>query len=355
MAFTLLASLPAISSLTYCSATLSETLFVFLLMLNLLAVMDYCKYGTVGRAVWVGITLAIALLTRPIVLMLWIPHLVFVGAIHLRKRPRGRELGGRTTGLGRRLMHVAAAGATVGILCGPWLLRNEHLFGKPFITEFLGRNLWIVAFQDGSGSGLPLPESEAAEQLQQRLQRVDAKDRWKATWGVSNALVQSGLNDADADRLMKRVALDAIQSDLSNFSYKAFRRTVNYWRCPATDLPAQGSESGPYYGQVTWKRNFPLIEWAVEHRWSQSVFCNTLLLFLLMASLFVLLVNPSTRPYGIWFSLILAYFCIITGLLEIPDYRYRMVVEPIVAMVIGSAVAVVLSRRRLEAKLVGSS
>jgi hypothetical protein len=53
--------------------------------------------------------------------------------------------------------------------------------------------------------------------------------------------------------------------------------------------------------------------------------------------------------------LILTYFCVITGLFEIPDYRYRMVVEPIVAMVIGSAIAVLLSKRRLEAKLVGTS
>ncbi len=259
MPFTLVASLPAISSLTFCSATLSETLFVFLLMLNLLAVMDYCKYGSVGRAVWVGVTFALALLTRPIVLMLWIPHIVFVADIHLRKRRRFRKLGGTSTGLGRSLIHLGVAGAVAGILCGPWLLRNDHLFGKPFLTEFLGRNVWIVAFQDGSGSGLSLPESDAGKQLEQRLQRVGAEDQWQATWAVSNALVQSGLSDPDADRLMKRVAIDAIQGDPSTFFYKAFRRTVNYWRCAATDLPRQGSESGPYYGQSTWKRDLPLI------------------------------------------------------------------------------------------------
>ena len=355
MVYTLVASLPAIAALTFCSAVLSETLFVFLLMLNLLAVLDYCERGSGGRAAWVGITFALALLTRPIVLMLWIPHLAFVASIGLWRRRHQRATGGTPIGLGRRLIHLGVAGATAGILCAPWLFRNDRLFGEPFLTEFLGRNVWIVTFQDGSGAGLSLPESDSGQQLQRRLQRVGAEDQWQATWEVSNALVRSGLSDADADRLMKRVALDAIQSDTSRFLYKAFRRTINFWRCAATDLPTQGAESGDYYGQLTWKRNLPMIEWAIEHRWSRSVFGNTLLLILMIASLLILLISPSTRPYGIWFSLILAYFCIVTGILEIPAYRYRMVVEPIVAMVIGSAFAVLLSWRRLEAKLAGSS
>jgi hypothetical protein len=164
-------------------------------------------------------------------------------------------------------------------------------------------------------------------------------------------LTQSGLNDADSDQLMKQVAFDAIRDNSTVFVYKALRRTVNFWRCAATELPAQGSESGPYFGQHTWKRVLPPLEWAIDHRWSQSVLCNTILMIVLVASLIVLVGSPSTRPYGVWLSLILAYFCIITGALEIPAYRYRMVVEPIVSLVIGSALAVLLSRRRLEATL----
>ncbi len=142
---------------------------------------------------------------------------------------------------------------------------------QTFLTEFLGRNIWIVAFQDESGSGLSLPNSEAGNRLRLRLHRVGAEEHWQATWAVSNALVQSGLKDTDADRLMKEVSIDAIQADPSNFSYQAFRRIVNFWRCAATDLPAQGVESGAYFGQVSWKHNLPMIEWAIDHRWSQSV------------------------------------------------------------------------------------
>jgi hypothetical protein len=63
----------------------------------------------------------------------------------------------------------------------------------------------------------------------------------------------------------------------------------------------------------------------------------------------VLIVNYPTRPYGIWLLLIFSYFAVVTGVLEIPAYRYRMVIEPLVAMTVGAAVAVLLSRVRKTA------
>lgn len=352
--FTLVLSLPAISALTFCSAILSETLFVFLLMLNLSAVLAYSERPSGGRAIWAGITFALTLLTRPVVLLLWIPHVVLVAISCLRRRRRARAANLRPAGGSRSVLHLLMAAAVVAIFCGPWLLRHERLFGEPFLTKFLGRSLWFVTFQDGSGAGLSLPETEAGEHLQRRLERVGAMDQWHSNWGVSNALVRSGLSDPDADRLMKQVAIDALKANPGPYFYKQFRRTVNFWRCAATDLPDQGSEAGPFYGQVRWQRTFPIVEWALEHRWSQSVRGNTLLMLVMIASLLVLLINPTSRPYGIWLSLLLGYFCVVTGALGIPDYRYRMVVEPVVAAVIGSALAVLLSRRRLQATLVAA-
>jgi len=351
---TLFAAIPGVSALTYCTAILSEPLFMFLLMLNLAAVFNYAESGGMSRAFWAAITFALALLTRPIVLLLWVVHLVLIAWMAWRRRRAGKplsNLGHRRAPIDRPA-HLLVAAATVLLFCSPWMLRNQYLFGEPFLTEFLGRNIWIVAFQDGSGTGLSLPKGEAADQLRLRLERVDAEQQWQGTWGVSNALVRSGLQDPDADRLMQQVAFDAIRTDPATFLGKAFRRCVNFWRCAATDLPNQGLKSGPYYNQTYWNRPVPLVEWAIEHRWSRSVAGNTLLMFLLLASLLVLLIRPVTRPQGLWLALILGYFSVLTGVLEIPAYRYRMVVEPVVCMVMGSAVAVLLSRRRLEAKLV---
>jgi hypothetical protein len=347
--WTLLVSLPAVSALTFNAAVLSETLFVFVLMVHLLAVMDYAKYGTAGRAIWLGVTFAAALLTRPIVLLLWAAHGVFVLYIHVRKRRRlGKNSPGRVT-LSGRCAHAGLAVAAAAALVSPWLIRNQVLFGEPFLTEFVGRNLWVVTFQGGSGTGLELPDSAAAEVLMRRLANVSASHLWQETWAVSVALVASGLNDAQADQLMRRVALDAIEQHPQPFAMQAFRRVVNFWRCAATELPEQGQRQGKFLGQQTWRYRLPVIDWVVDHRGSQSVTLNTLLAACLGVAIVVLVFNFPSRPYAVWLALIFAYFAGVTGILEIPAYRYRMIVEPLVALVIGAAIAVALSRRRRPA------
>ncbi len=234
--WTLLVSVPTISAFTFSAAVLSETLFVFLLMLNLLAVLDYAKHGTIARVVWLAVTFALALLTRPIVILLWIPHVIFLLYIHVRKRRRlGKSAPGRLK-LHHRFAHAAIAALTIAVLISPWLMRNQYLFGRPFLTEFVGRNVWVVTFQDGSGAGLDLPQTESGQQLKQRLANVDETGDWRHTWTVSKALVASGLNDAQADVLMTQVSLDAIKANQQTFNKKAFRRVVNFWRC-AGDRP----------------------------------------------------------------------------------------------------------------------
>ena len=147
---------------------------------------------------------------------------------------------------------------------------------------------------------------------------------------------------------MKQVARDAIATHPQLFAKQAFRRIVNFWRCAATDLPQQGGEQN-YRGQQAWHYEVPPIDWAIEHRFSQSVWGNTLLTAILGLATMVLIVNYPTRPYGIWLLLIFSYFAVVTGMLEIPAYRYRMVIEPLVAMTMGGAAAVVLSRIRKTA------
>lgn len=369
MPLTFLAALPMVSGLTFAAAVLSETLFIFLLMLNLWAVTSYVGLSTKGRAFWIGVTLALTMLTRPIVLLIWIPHTLFVSYVlfrrwrHTRRRRVRHRIEVRPTsdgtlsvvqlpetGVRHRVGHALLAIVVLGAILSPWLMRNHHLFGSPRLTEFVGRNVWIVTFQDGSGAGLELPQTESSEELQKRMADVGATENWRDTWTVSNALVASGLNDAQADRLMQQVAVEAIQKHPESFGKKAFRRIVNFWRCAATDLPPQGGKQN-YRGQWTWQYDVPPIDWAIEHRWSRLVWGNTLLTGIIGAATLLLIVNSPTRPYGVWVFLILSYFAVVTGVLEIPAYRYRVVIEPLAATTIGAAAAVALSWRRKTVKV----
>ena len=352
---TLAVSLPIVSSFVFDAAVLSESMFIFMFMLNLLAILDYAKYGTATRASWVGLTFAITLLTRPIIILIWIPHLFFLLLIHLRKNGRLRSLSKKTIPYRNRLYHLVLASLVIMACVAPWMLRNQILFGKPFLTEFVGRNIWIVTFREGAGASLPMPSGASAEELLKRLKQVNAADQWQDTWQVSNALVRSGLSDAAADQLMKKVALQAAQENQSTFAYKAFRRVINYWRCAATDLPPQGEPSAPVYGQQTWSHTIPLANLALKYRFSQSVILNTLLLSGLTFCVVLLIANYPTRAYGIWILSMLAYFSIVTGILEIPDFRYRIVVEPLVVLSFGSALAILFSRLRKPAKVTNNA
>ncbi|MCG8651097.1 MAG: glycosyltransferase family 39 protein [Pirellulales bacterium] len=355
MTWTLVAALPAVSALTFVATTLSETLFLFFLMLNLLAVLDYAKFNTKGRAIWLGVTFALALLTRPIVLLLWLAHVGLLLWIDVRRKRRLRDTATpNRVQLHHRLGHGLIAAAIIFCLAAPWLTRNYHLFGKPFLTEFVGRNVWVVTFQDGSGAGLQLPPTKAGETLQRRLANVGGVDDWRMTWQVSNALVASGLSDSQADQLMKQVAWEAMSNHRKTFAWKTFRRVVNFWRCAATDLPQQSSP-GDYRQQQTWQRNVPPIDWALRYRLSQSVWGNTALVAVLALATLLLLVNTPTRPYAFWLLLIFSYFAVVTGALEIPAYRYRIVIEPLAAATIGAAIAVALSWRRKPVALEAAS
>ena len=219
------------------------------------------------------------------------------------------------------------------------------MFGRVSLTEFTGRNLWIVTFQDGSGAGLALPDSVSGQKLMKRLSRSPTRIDPTSTWSVSNQLTESGLSDAQTDQLMKQVCVEAIQQEPNQFGKKMLRRIVNYWRCANTDLLMQGVSSGESSPQQNWNHNLNWPQKWLERRCSQSVLCNTVVTIAMFLSLVYLFMNQTTRPQAIWLSLILTYFCVVTGTLEIPDYRYRLIVEPIVAATLGSAWAVLMSKK----------
>ncbi len=356
MPLTMAFSLPSLSALTFSAAALPETLFAFLCGLNLLAILDYAKHGTGGRSVWVGITFALTLLLCPIVVLLWLPHVFFLLYVHVRRRRRlGKRSPGRTR-LHHRVLHLGIATITVGILIAPWIMRNQYLFDSPVLTETIGRRVWGVTFGDSWGSELDLPPSLSTDELRRRLDRgSDTVENWREPQRVSRALIRSGLDDVEADRLMRQIAMDAIASNPGAFARQASRRTIAFWNCASTDLPSQGPSAGEFHRQQTWSKNVPPVDWMIEHRWSKSVLLNGLLAAVAGAALLFLMINYPTRPYAVWLALIFAYFAIAIGVLEFPSYRHRIVVESMLAMVGASALAVVLSRRRKPVKLVPPS
>ena len=344
---TAICMLPALSAIQYTSAVLSETLFVALLLWHLSFVLKYSHHPNRKYAIWSGITFGLTILTRPIALLLFTVHIVLLLFFYTRRK-RLKKANEYSM---YRVSHFILAGLVVSALLTPWITRNYLLFNKLSLTEFAGRNLWIVTFQDGSGAGLSIPKTKNGIELHNRLSHSGNKINTRSTWSVSNQLVSSGLNDAQADQLMKQVCLDAIDSNQRSFAQKMIRRTINFWRCAHTNLLQQGGLPSQYAPQKAWKQSSKWISDSLQYRFSQSVIGNTVLTAAISLMLFFLIFNPATRPHAIWITLILAYFSIITGTFEIPDYRYRLVMEPLLGSVFGSGISVLLSKRELNVSL----
>lgn len=305
----------SLSRATYITVALTETLFTLLLMIHLWVVArfslafllkDNAQPGQStlpagptlrGQLVWaglVGISWSLLVLVRPIALYLPLAHLL-IGVIFYRQLAIGAVM---------RAIPVMATASLLIML--PWLMRNQEMFGRPLITEFVGRNVWIVTFQDGAAANLDLPSSPEADDLRKRVLATKDEADLRRTWQVSEGLRASGLNDVEADRLMRTVATQAIREQPLPWFSQAARRFVNYWRCVSDDLPVIGNNAPSH------------------HLW-----LNQLVMLVLSASIFAGLFSKKFRPWSVWLGLILAYFGSVTALLEVPDYRYRMIVEPV--------------------------
>jgi hypothetical protein len=365
-------SLPLISIFTYSNVVLTESLFAFVLMLHLHSVVRFASRPSHQRAVFIGLTFGIAILTRPVVMHLWIAHAFFFSVIwvsnriQLRKDPpladaqpsRAREgedtstlpLAGESTpvaaerGHGLRLSHVLLMLIATSLFVVPWMARNNSMFGRLKVTEFLGRNLWITTFQEGSAAGCKLPDSEAMNEMRRQLPNIDKMD-WRHTWTISDAVVASGLKDAQADRLMQRVAFDAIKVSPTIFLAKTAKRCVNFWRTSQSETLSQTRDLQDFK-QHTWSYKFTPLEWLITVRASRFVWLNTLIWLVLVASCVWLAIHADTRAYGVWLLLVFCYFTSVTSLLEIETYRYRMILEPLAIATIATALLKLIERRK---------
>jgi hypothetical protein len=324
---TLLLALPAVTALTFGRAVLTETLFTFCLTAHWVVMARAKASPSAGKILLGGLALTAAVLTRPIAVLLPVVDLcLWVAQSKDRRLPWSFFI---------LMLVVMVAGLS------PWMLRNHHLFQRASLTEFLGRNLWVVTFQEqaGAGFGLPGPAARLRWPVAVEELLVQPGERWRSTWEVSRCLVASGMNDAEADRWMLRVSLEAVASDPWRFGWRAARRILDYWRCVSTYVPYPASSDESLEPARGWRWHNPWLERWVDHRWSLSVIFNSGVAVVSWLSVVVLMGRKRTRGWGIWAASILAYFAVCTGILEIPDYRYRLVVEPVMMAAAAAALA----------------
>lgn len=318
----------------YANAVLTETLFTFLITLHLAIVLQYQRSPSLKFALGMGASLGASILVRPIAQLLWLP--VFLVTFPT-KSPEWR------TRLSAAARHAAMAGLVVILFVAPWYARNWRLFGEPFLTKFTGRNLWIVTFQPDPGAGLPFPTDVAGQRLLAILEDAPDPVDLRHTWSVSNALYEQGVEDAAIDELMLSVCLSAIERRPLQFGFHAFKRFVNFWRTALDPFPyyaALDMQRVDYRGQFAWRSHQLEAFWApvLDRAPPRFLRWNELVTLLTAAGVLGLLFRRGTRRAGLTIGLTLLYFSAVTAALEIPNYRYRMILEPLMIVAICSGI-----------------
>ena len=313
---------------SYASLMLTESFMqpVFLTTVWLLS--EIPNQASLRRWVLIGGGLALGLLFRPVTVALAPVVLVVIG---LEVWPQGRARWWREVGWRLGI----AAGITFALI-GPWCVRNWVLFGKPAPVVFLGRELWIATFGPGRPDGAPLPESPEAEQIRQSLRASSRPDLdWGINWHVSPVLTDAGLSDAQADDLMQTVAWQAIRRDPLRAVLRTTWRTIDFWRVVYDrELLLYGDQLTPETtpsGQQVWGTE---ADRAWRARWLDLGPENWLLVMELGSLLGLvgalgLAVAPETWRTGVVMGGVLVATCLLTAALDLPNYRYRMILEPL--------------------------
>ena len=309
----------------YAQALLTETFFIVLVTTHFACLLHCLQRVTAARCSAVGLTLGLTILVRPIVQLWWLPAIGLIMTV------------GAGATLPQRVRRGLGAAAAVAVVVMPWFVRNQIVFGEPFLTEFLGRNLWIVTFQDGSGAGLSYPNTDAGRKLLQNTAIHQFDPELQHTWTVSDQLTSSGMADDDVDRMMKRVCMDAIRADAGRFTLSAARRLINFWRCVPDPYPyLNAADTGPPAGQIAWGSH-TLTKWETQwhqHVLQQYLYWNEFVAACVIAATLLMIADRQVRWFGVALLIFFAMISGLTALVEIPNIRYRIVLEPLMIVTV---------------------
>jgi 4-amino-4-deoxy-L-arabinose transferase-like glycosyltransferase len=326
---------------------LSDTLLCFLLTLSIALAVAWRRRPSAWLALALGVTLGAAVLTKPVA--------QFAGLIVCGWMLFDRH--GAYTWR-RRAAHCSLVLVSALALVAPWVVRNERHFGQPFLTRSAGRSLWWSCFKGNPADRLdppiPFADGPATRTVLQAVKEVSPHD----TWRISKGLVRLGCSESAADELMLRAAKEAIRENPWKFFASRCRRYVWFWLTPnetyrpntgdfrfGIDRPKweystanpNGPEGLEVEGQSTWHAAWYFKEGRLNFLWHPHPLIYSLVVLACAASIVVLARTPQTRGLALFFALWLGYFSAVTTLFGCPSYRYRMILEPAMIVLVVAA------------------
>ncbi len=375
-------SLFCVSQNSVAQYLLSDTVLCLLITLCIAAVATWLDRPTAAQAVGVGLLLGAATLVKPAVLFVCVP-VVAVMAMELwrtsragtsRGSPAGlpacRSTGGnvcpsRRRALRRWLAHVALVVIPMLLVLAPWMLRNQVYCGRPFLVKYLGANLWWSLFKGDLNQrfdpAIPFADTANTKTTLAKLDGVDLHNHY----AVFRKLESLGYSHCEIDDLMTAVCWDAIRQHPYKYLASRCLRFAWFWADPNGTFrphtgiyhsPWRASPVGPaedeiwskgsYRGQRTWHGDWYFEQGRLNWLWHPHPLAYSLAALAAAAGVAGLLVLPGYRTFGILLGSFLLYFSLVTVITACPEYRYRMVLEPLMVVGVTTGALAVFQRFR---------
>lgn len=307
----------------YANWVLTETLATFVLVVVAFLLSSAEKPARLRPLLLAGLLAGIGILIRPSLIVL--PVTVLVAGLW-----QVRSLSGPR----RRIVAIFGPVLLALLVTVPWAARNKALFGRWTLVTFTGRELWTANFSPWPGAELAIPEDGPGRELRDRIEPEPTIDL-RHNWVVAGALARSGLNDADLDRLMERTAWQAIRRQPGRAALHTAARSLTFWYCREFAPPV--NEMDQFHPRVVMpipsRTREAVLAWTPERQQWFALVAGAI------GGVCVMLIirNPATR----WSGLLLAGLCggttLLTAGLEIPTYRYRLPLEPLLIVAVATA------------------
>jgi hypothetical protein len=330
-------STTALGLCLYGNKIMTEVPFTFLLVLEFALLVWGYRRGDLRILAACGLAAGCCTLVRPVAELLIVPQvcclLLFTGW------PVRRRIGTAT------VISVACL-ATVG----PWCVRNALAYHtRPFLTHLLGRAIWIVCFVPGYGPYEPTLDPEAEQRVEAIIQHDGIHHPFHYTQLLCEQLMAKGYNECDADQLMADACKERIRQSPGPYLAGCLKRLGGYFwngayfavhNSPDQALAQLNADTLPSWRWPVAAEAFEsLSRWVYRPRlrsWGDRLY---------LVSFFVLSLLALGKPESRWIVLIVAtvlYFAVVTVAVNEPEYRYRMVTEPLMDCGIGVGVSLLL-------------
>lgn len=328
--------------LEYEDSVLTETLFLFLLSITILVTLKIKENQTFLTLTGLTFVLALLTLTRPIALYYVI---VIIGYLFLSSYPITLKV--------RNIFYVLCL---YFLFLVPWMmcnLKNHYFFG---VSRGIGLNLFYRVYEIDK-TPIGANQHHVPQAFRIFLKNVEKK-KAKAYFIVYNKL-EHKIGGVNADAVMLGLAIAGIESHPWVFIKNTFINSYKYFFDPhsAKVFCSKGDLPPTLCVPQLQKFNRPgLPDARSSHRMTRLIIYKFMTLFSLPMSLtngivfiggVIALIQKKWSSEILFFTATIAYFCLTTALLNIPEERYRLPIDGLLIMLCLLSLKVVIHEIRV--------